>query len=220
MKVNLNELDKYTPQTTKANYFSLKDDGDSASVRILYESTDDVDPHCCHKLKLSNGWEQWVECLRQHYDDPAELCPICAAQINKPTIKFWIPMFNLDTGEYCLWERGKKFWDEQLGRAMIERGQPFCGNTFTVERHGVKGDAETTYELVHSGSDDTTLDDFDEIPTPVGTILLEKSFEELENYVKTGNFDGIAVLPLQRRGTPSSNNAGVQRRGTDKPNMI
>lgn len=219
MKVSLENIDNYEPKRG-ANYFSLKDDGDKASVRFMYETVDDVDAHNCHKVKLANGYEQWVECLRE-YNDPEENCPLCAAH-DKSKLIFWIPVYNLDKNEAELWQRGWKFWKEQLSTLMMEKGQPFCGNTFIIERHGIKGDQETTYDIIHTDTDDTTLDDFDEVPTPVGTILQEKTFEELQNFVNTGNFTNLPTANVVRRNVAGTNDntPGISRRGTSRPDMI
>ena len=221
MKFSMDDLDKYSPEK-KGDYFVLKNDGDSAQVRILYENINDVEGHCVHKVKQKNGFFNYVECLR-NYEDPIDCCPLCASKQNgdsKLYSKIWVPLYLTEDSKVVLWERGKSFWKDQLYPLMVEKGEPFCGHVFTIERHGEAGDMETTYELIDEGCDDIRLDDFDEIPNPVGTIILEKTFEELENFVKTRSFEEesneVPDLPIRRRSTNGEN---VPRRGT-RPNIV
>jgi hypothetical protein len=52
-----------------------------------------------------------------------------------------------------------------------------------VERHGKKGDTGTVYEVYETGCDDTTLEDLPEIPEILGTIILDKTAEDMEYYL-------------------------------------
>lgn len=224
MKFGMDDLEKYSPEGN-TNYFSLKNDGDKAQVRIMYENINDVEGHCVHKVKQKNGQFTYVECLR-NYEDPIDCCPLCASKVNgdsKLMSRIWVPMYITEESRAVLWERGKSFWKDQLYPLMVEKGEPFCAHVFTVERHGAAGDIETTYELIDEGADHITLDDFDEIPDPVGTIIQEKTFEELERFVRTRSFDDndSAVpeapdFPPRRRGTDSNI---PTRRGT-RPNIV
>lgn len=225
MKFTMDEIEKYSPDT-KAGYFSLKNDGDTAKVVFLYNSINDVEGHCVHKVKLKNGFHTYVECLR-NYEDPIECCPLCASKVegdSKLMTKLWIPMYVVantpdEEDRAVLWERGKNFWKDQLYPLMVEKGEPFCSNWFLIERHGEAGDIETTYEITHTGSNSITLDNFDEIPTPIGTIIQEKTFEELENFVKTRSFDPADIDIPVRRERRDPGDIPV-RRGTTRPNIV
>jgi hypothetical protein len=104
---------------------------------------------------------------------------------------------------------------------MVEKGKPFCGNVFTVERHGQAGDMSTTYECVWEGFDDTVLDDFDSIPDPHDNIILKKTFEELQKFVETRTFDDDSTPDVFRRGSNTvagaSNEVATRRRGISRP---
>ena len=226
MKFNASaEIDNYSPEAV--GYFSLKNDGDTCRVRVLYESINDVEGHCVHKVALKNGGFKYVDCLRE-YSDPLDACPLCSSNVEddkKLLTKIWVPLYKVDSGEAVLWERGKAFWKKVLYPLMVEKGEPFCGHTFTIERQGAAGDTNTTYEFIDNGVDDTVLDDFDEIPDPVGNLILQKSYEELESFIKTRTFDDdsadedIPDIPIKRRGTSNSGDA-PQRRGTTRPNIV
>ena len=105
-----------------------------------------------------------------------------------------------------------------MGRLRFFCKSDFSGlQIFEIERHGKPRDTNTTYEAFPIGKpDDTTLADLPEAPAVVGGIILNKSFEELEEYVRTGYFpeNGVALRgerPAEseeppRRRTPAGRN--------------
>jgi hypothetical protein len=236
MKFSMDDFDNYSKDSV--GFFSLKNDGDSCRVRILYESTNDIEGDAVHKVRNKDGIYVNVSCLRS-YNDPACNCPLCSSpnfDDRKIHSKIWVPLQKVDTGELVLWERGKAFYKDTLLPMMIEKGKPFCGNVFTVERHGAAGDVYTKYEVVWEGFDDTVLDDFEDIPKS-DLVILNKTFEELEKFVKTRTFDGAADSSYNQnnnngntRGNNNyngrnnnnyngnSDNGGYRRRGVSRPN--
>jgi hypothetical protein len=222
MKFSMEEFDSYSPELT--GYFSLKNDGDTCRVRFMYESMNDLEGHCVHKVNLRNGGFRFVDCLRS-YDEPAENCPLCSSpntDDRKLQSKIWVPIYKVETGEAVLWERGKSFYKNTLYPLMVEKGKPFCGNIFTIERHGAAGDMSTTYEVVFESFDDTVLDDFDEIPNPADNIILSKTYEELEKFVKTRTFDDDSSPDIFKRGSSNTvagaDSDGIRpRRGISRP---
>lgn len=221
MKFNVTEIDNYSQDT--AGYFSLKNDGDSCRVRVLFENVNDVEGFCVHQVRLKTGGFRYVDCLRE-YSDPMDMCPLCSSGVEddrKLRTKLWIPLYKVETGEIVFWERGKDFWKKVLYPLMVEKGEPFCGYTFSIVRHGEANDINTTYEFIEESVDDTTLDDFDEVPNPVGTMILQKTYEELEKFIKTRTFDDASAdddipdLPVRRRGSTSED--APSRRGTTRP---
>ena len=224
MKFSMEKVEDFSPN--KPGFFTLKNDGDSARVRILYESIADVDGYIVHRVKTRNGYA-YVNCLRQNYDDPFDVCPLCASkdEDHKKTVtKFWVPMYNLDKNEVVLWERGKSFWNDVLYPLMVEKGSPFCGHVFIVERHGEAKSMDTTYDFIEDGVDDTVLDDFDSIPDAFGLAVQDRSFEELENFVRTCDFSGKEAapeLPIRRRGASADSGSDdiPPRRGVSRPTI-
>lgn len=208
-RINPNEVENFAP-TPSNKYFSLADDNDSARVRIMYENANEFYPYSVHKVKVGQ-FDKYVDCLRQRYDSPMDDCPLCMAQ-NKAIARYYIPLFNEEKGESCIWERGYNI------KQTIEDALSECGNTppvscvMTVTRHGVANDWNTTYEVHADVSDGTTLQDLVEefnveIPDPLGTTLLSKTKEELSNFVSTGYFDN-----------PPTNNNGFARPNRAVPN--
>lgn len=201
------DLDKYS---NNGKYFSLKNDGDSKVVRILYNSASDMDGYNVHRVKV-NGFDTDVNCLR-NYTDPLEVCPLCEAK-KKTFVRFYVPIYDEETGETCIWSRGQNFYS-QLAE-LANSCNPLISYPVTIKRHGKAGDMNTKYEMSSdSENDGTTFEDLGvNMPDPVEMgALLDKSFEELTTYVNTGSFDGEVV---ETTDGGMSADEGVTRRRRD-----
>ena len=189
-------------------FFSIKNDKEVAHVRFLYNSIDDVSGYSVHEIEL-NGKKRYVNCLRE-YGDPVDTCPFCkAGKFNQ--VKYFVPIYNMDTDSLQTWERGKKFGAKLT--SMCSRYPNTVSHTFEIERNGKAGDTQTTYEIYETGeTEGVTLEDF-EVPNPLGTIILDKSAEEMEAFLNTGDFDGGSA-PARRENTSNyqSSNGGYTRR--------
>ena len=202
------DLDKYSQN---GKYFSLKNDGDKKVVRILYNTSADMDGYNVHVIKV-NGYDTEVNCLR-NYTDPLDACPLCEAR-KKAFVRFYVPIFDEETGETVIWKRGQNFYAQLT--ELSNKCNPLISYPVTIERHGKAGDIKTTYELYSDAdSDGTTLEDLGvDIPDPVEVgALQDKTFEELTTYVQTGTFDGDIVETTD--GMSDSSNNGVARRRRD-----
>lgn len=212
------DLDKYS---NNGKYFSLKNDGDSKVVRILYNSASDMDGYNVHRVKV-NGFDTDVNCLR-NYTDPLDACPLCEAK-KKTFVRFYVPIYDEETGETCIWSRGQNFYS-QLAE-LANSCNPLISYPVTIQRHGKAGDMNTKYEMFSdSENDGTTFEDLGvNMPDPVEMgALLDKSFEELTTYVNTGSFDGEVVettgieggdtyaTPRRRRDVSAGGNATARR---------
>ena len=128
-------------------------------------------------------------------------------------------MYIVDTGKVVLWQRSLGFFQKVIQPLMGEFGEPFCGNIFKITRHGKAGDSDTRYDFTHISSDDTILENFDDIPSPEGVLVYNKTFEELTNYVNTGLFtssapnDGVIGSRSRRTGARDD----VPQRFTGRP---
>ena len=185
-RFNASEADNYGG-SGGSSFFSLKNDNDVAKVRFMYNDMEDVVGYAVHEVEV-DGKKRYVNCLRE-YNEPKSKCPFCAAN-NFQRAKLYIPLYDLDDEEVKVWERGKNFFQKisALCARYASGDKPLCSHTFDIERHGKKGDTGTTYELYETGCDDTTLEDLPELPEVLGTIILEKSAEEMEFYLKEGYF--------------------------------
>ena len=196
-KFGVDDADKYGGQGG-GGYFSLKNDHDVARVRILYDSVSDVEGYAVHEVEI-DGKKRYVNCLRE-YGDPVDTCPFCAKGMFT-AVKYFVPLYNIDTDRVQTWERGKKFG--QKLSSLCARYPHLVSHTFEIERNGKAGDQQTTYEIYETGDDNATLEDF-EIPNPLGTHILDKSADEMQYF-------------LDRHVFPDDNGGEVRRRGGDEP---
>ena len=109
---------------------------------------------------------------------------------------------------------------------MVQKGEPFCANIFTITRRGVAGDSDTRYEITFESSDDTTLDDFDMIPSPDGVYVQDMDFDTMKDFIKNRTLNNSSEeytsedAGVYRRGSRNSEEEEpTVRRGT-RPNMV
>lgn len=181
------------------SFFSLKNDKDVARVRFLYNGAEDIEGYSIHRVQVGER-ERDVNCLRD-YNDPIDKCPFCKAKL-PVNAKLYVPIFNEDTGEIQVWGRGKTFYAQISG--LCARYPNTVGRTFDIERNGKAGDTKTTYNFYPVEQDDTTIEDIlddvglDKLPDPLGTIILDKTADEMESFLQTGSFDSEGSVPSRR----------------------
>ena len=196
-------------------YFRLKDDHDTAQVRFLYDSIDDVTGYAVHEVKIGDK-KRYVNCLR-NYTDPLDTCPLCKdGRMQLP--KYFVPLFNLDTNRVETWERGKKFGNKLS--SLCARYPHLFQHVFEIERIGKAGDTQTTYEIypLDMNEDDRklTLDSFD-IQEPLGSHILDKNYDELQYFVSHHDtFPEDDDTPVRRRSSMESDD--TERRRTPSRN--
>ena len=192
----VNQADSFGGQGG-GGYFSLKNDGDTARVRFLYRDIEDVQGYSVHEV-VHNGKKRYVNCLRE-YGDPISACPMCESG-NQPRVKYFIPLYNVDTGTSVTWERGKQFGSKLS--SLCSHYPNLVQHTFEIERHGAQGSTSTTYDIYENGVDETVdLDDFT-VEHPLGGLILDKTAEEMQTYLRTGAFPSEGGAPeggFQRR---------------------
>lgn len=188
------EVDHYGGQGG-AGYFSLKNDKDVAQVRFLYNGIDDVEGYAVHQVEI-DGKKRYVNCLRE-YNQPLDACPFCKARMFTQA-KLFVPLYNMDEQKVQIWERGKKFFSKIS--SICARYPNVVSHVFEIERNGKKGETTTTYEIYEISQDDTTLEDLPEANDPLGSVILDKSADDMEFYLENEYFppDGDEA-PIRRR---------------------
>ncbi len=203
---DMNTADNYG--NSKGSFFVLKNDMDKAQVRFLYEGMEDIKGELVHRVQVGDK-ERYVSCLRT-YSDPIDKCPFCAAQI-KVQPRLFLKLYNEDAGEVQIWERSKAYYQKLSGYAS--RYKPLYNEVIEIERHGKAGDQQTDYQFFPF--ENTPIDITDEkyeCPDVVGTIILDKTADDMHYYLENGNFpitDGGNANQAQSnempvRRTPSS----------------
>lgn len=194
------EADHYGGQGG-TGYFRLANDKDVARVRFMYNNIDDVEGYAVHQIDI-DGKKRYVNCLRE-YNQPIDNCPFCRAK-KFQTAKLFIPIYNIDEDRTQIWERGKKFFAKMSSVcARYGNGVDLVSQVFEIERNGKPKETTTTYEVYPVGQPDgTTLDDLPDIPPILGSVVMDKSAEDMEYYLQEGQFppDGDD-MPVRRRSS-------------------
>lgn len=204
-RINVNDVENYGNKSGM-DFFKLADDGDKAIVRFYHNGMDDVEALAIHNNVDVGGKSRKISCLRDK-NDPEDACPLCEAGeqvsarlfinllVYAPVAKGENAGLYLNPPTVQIWERGAGF-KKQL-QSLINRyasnGKKLIDNIFEIERSGKKGDQQTQY-LIYPVTD---LDD-DECPLPdpekqpkieaLGTIVMDKDYDELAEFVETGKF--------------------------------
>jgi hypothetical protein len=219
-KFNANEIDNYGGNGG-GGFFSLKNDKDIATVRFMYNNLDDVQGYAVHEVEVDSK-KRYVNCLR-NYNDPVDMCPLCAARY-RVLAKLFVTLYDEESGEVKIWDRGKTFMSKLS--SLCSRYNPLVGTPFEIERNGKKGDTNATYETYALETDGTTLEDLPEVPELLGTLILDKTFEELQYFLDNGEFpDNGEEVPERnvasnRRVNTTGATQSVQIRSTVANNNV
>ena len=215
-RVSYEDSEKYF-SGSGSDWFQLKNDGDVARVQFMLNDIEDIPIFSTHRVKVGDK-ERYVDCLRNP-GDPIDACPFCAEGMPAKAVRFII-MYQHDDQKVKIWERGRQFISKLQG--LINRYNPLEEKVFEVERHGKAGDTGTKYEIYPlDGVDPVNLDEV-EMPELEGTLILQKTYEEMEYFLDNGSFpsDGDDA-PVRRRGAdaPARRTAAPTRRApvSDEP---
>lgn len=206
-RFNMEQADSYGQQNS-GSFFTLRDDNETARVRFLYKTIDDIQGYSVHEVQIGDK-KRYVNCLRD-YNDPIDKCPLCKANY-KIVPKMFLKLYNEDTQECQIWERGKAYFQRMSGLAA--HYNPLCDEVIEVVRHGKKGDMKTTYEFFPTENAPVNLEDY-ECSEPLGTIILDKNEDEMEHFLSVGDFPGSSEQVAQARSeqvtrrTPNNQNVG------------
>lgn len=178
-------------------YFSLADDRDEAVVRFDVQEESDLKVCSLHRVEV-NGRMRSVNCLKTSMDD-VDSCPFCAAG-EKLLFRVYVKLLRYDvedgkmTVTPVVWERNPKFIDTL--KPYLESYGNLRNHLFKIIRQGKKGDPSTTYLILPLGNnspiynDRTCLADFSVLDeyNPETRIILKRSKEDIETFLKTGDF--------------------------------
>ena len=172
---------KYESQGfSKAGWFTLKDDGDTATVRFLHHGevgTEedgspkyDLDVFEVHKMDVDGSdRDRTILCK-------GEDCEICKSG-NKPRLRMFLQMINLDEKDKDkqnqLWERGITDIKQVLG--LCEEYGDLSKRDIKIKRSGAKGSMKTTYQFFPKDKSERELP---EKQSRVGTLILDLDRDE------------------------------------------
>lgn len=177
-------------------FFSLKNDGDSAIVRIMYDSVDDFEIYPTHGITV-NGKFRKVACLRGPHDD-IDKCPLCASNAAIGN-SFYIRMLkytNDETGklniEPVIWERTVSY-AKRLAALINDYGK-LSDYIFKITRRGAAGSQSTTYDInlanpsVYTNAAFPKDNDVFSSYKVLGAALMNKDASEMNTFITTGSF--------------------------------
>lgn len=208
-RINFSDIEHYG-SSGGGSFFSLKNDKDVARVRFMMNDAEDLNNYTfvVHRTKVGERYKN-VSCLRK-YNEPVNKCPFCEQYSNSQP-RFFIPLYNMDEKSVQIFERGKT-WSGKLSSILSRYGSktPLVNHIFEIERNGVKGDTQTTYEPYEIEKDETTLDDLPEVPEILGNIyVLDKSADDMNYYIDTDIANNNSGGEF-----PPEDDEGVTRRGS------
>lgn len=195
---------------SSVSFFTLKNDGDEAIVRIMHNSVDDLTVNTVHPIEVAGRFRN-VNCLRSP-NDPVSACPMCNAG-NRISNKVYLKMYEYGTDNtgtlVCkpvIWERTMSFVKEKIIPLMSEYQNRLSDVVIKIKRCGAAGSMQTTYSVLAGNpavySPDKfplpAQDMFEDFPV-IGVAVMDKNFDELTAFVTTGSFPETA--PAQQQET-------------------
>lgn len=178
----------FNGDSPRVSYFSLKNDGDEAIVRIMHDSTRDFDIVNTHRVTI-DGRPRAVGCNRDSREDLSK-CPLCSAgvPVNK---RMYIHLI-----EYVRDENGKitpmlKVWERAASYAYIIRDYindygPLSECLLKIRRQGAAGSRDTSYNITYCRPEVYKNEVYPKVPGAFdnykaeGNAVLSKTYEELE----------------------------------------
>ena len=164
-------------QFIRPKYFNLRNDGDTAVVRILHSSTTTIESQLTHRIQLGEKTKR-IKCTLQG-------CPLCA-QGNPQENRIYIHLWNYDTSEEQIWDRTDKILPNLM---VIERDwKPLYTAVVRITR---KGNEFPTYEVtaLNPMQYDNAENYKNLIDKPFSkSMSLSRKNEEITEFLSTGKF--------------------------------
>ena len=188
-------FEKYK-STGNNEFFELKDHGDTAIVRFLYRSIEELDWFVVHQVEIA-GKKRWVECTEQSD------CVGCA-KTAKPQLKLFIQLIQKGKEDVVMtFERGQKFIPKM--QDLFANFGDLTQHIFEIQREGAKGDSNTDYKINHISASAVDPEQLLERQVFLGTdgFIMQKTNEEMRE-ILSGNFQYQKVEnPTPRNLQPS-----------------
>lgn len=204
--------------STKIDYLSLKEDKETAKIRLLYNNVSDIEGIVVHRVKVDK-WDLPVNCLLEP-GAPIDDCPFCREKYPKQA-RIYIPVFDENDYKFKFWDRPNSFYSQLSGQ--VARNPNTVSQIFEIERNGENGSKRPSYSFYPQGQPDgTTIDDiledcgYEQMPDPVGTKILDKTADDMEYYIRNGSFPKEDDMPVRRRGREEDDAPRRRGRGGDR----
>ena len=184
----------------RVGYFNLWDEKPSAIVRFDVSSPSDLEIVDVHNVKITRDDGTFtyrnVACLRSN-DEPFKNCPLCAKDVKTRSTRVFVKMLEYRIGEDgkvnavpVVWTRGSNFADELV--TLINQYGDLKEHLFKVTRE--KANNKTKYNVLYQPEMGIYTEaagyvkDFSALDNLLINkhSYMERTFEELEEFVKTG----------------------------------
>ena len=192
-------------------FFTLKNDGDEAIVRIMHDSPEDFDILAVHQTTVDGKFRN-VSCLRSP-SDPMDMCPFCAAN-KKFATRLYIHLIqyvrdenNQIVAQPKVWERSTAY-AKQLAEYINEYG-PLSDMIFKIKRSGAKGSMDTTYTIIPANAklypEDIYVKDAEALADyqALGHAVLDKNYEEMMAMLDGAPTTQQSAAPARPAYTPA-----------------
>lgn len=187
--------------SSSSGFFTLKNDGDSAKVKFMYNTTADIETYAVHEVEV-NGFTRHVDCLKD--GEGNGVCPFCEKGV-KLTARTFFKLYNAEKDAVEVWDCGIK--RAPMIESIIKgRSEKIVNDCYEIIRHGKPKATDTSYEVQWKGKDDITLDDLPKAPEIYGKYVLKKTAEEMEYYITNNKF------PEDKSASNTSSNEQVRPR--------
>lgn len=194
--ISFNQITSGSDNDFKVGYFSLKNDGDEAIVRIMHDSVESFDLVTTHPIQLGGRYLK-VNCLRNP-TDPLNYCPLCNAG-SKIQQRFYIHLIQYVkddqgniVGQPKVWERSASY--AVTIKDLINEYGPLSNCIFKIRRSGAAGSMDTKYSIMYGNpqvyreemykKDESAFEGYHS----VGTAVMDKNFDDMSVFVSTGSF--------------------------------
>lgn len=196
----------------RVGFFSLKNDGDEAIVRIMHDSTDTFDIVTTHPVQIGNKYRR-VNCIRDPRD-PLDNCPLCksGSKIQQRLYIHLIQYVKDDQGNIVpqgkVWERAASY--AVTLKNLIDEYGPLSNCIFKIRRNGEAGSMQTTYSILYGNPQVYRNDIYPTDPSifegysAVGTAVMDKNFDELAEFMATGEFPASQNQNTQAQVVPQN----------------
>ena len=192
------EATKEDRELQRVGYFNLTDEKPSAIVRFDVNSTDDLEIVDVHNVKITRDdktyWRN-IACLRNN-DEPFKNCPLCAKDIKTRSTRVFVRMleYSIVDGKVVatptVWTRYSNFADELV--TLLNQYGDLREHLFKVTRDVSSG--KTKYTVLYQPEMGIYTEaagyvkDFSRFEKFLVNkhSYMERTFEELEKFVKTG----------------------------------
>lgn len=198
----------------RISYFSLKNHGDEAVVRIMIDSEADFEILAVHSTNVKGKFRK-INCIRD-YSEPFENCPFCASG-EKLQYRLYIKLLEYGKDESGnivvtprIWERGAGFANT-LKSLMDEYG-PLSNIVCKIKRVGAAGSQETTYTVLPANAQVYRDDLYRRMPelfegySVLGNAVLDKDYQEMSAMLAgtpaTQSLKPITPQPAQSQHAP------------------